>query len=578
MSVDTNPKIASANFTTANTLGWDTVFGIRFGDVNQAIVNAGSSPASFTYDDPGVEKINGVFSDWTVTGGSGQLLQKTLPVDALFFAFGADPDTERRQVAIQIEVQLDQIPQPAANVKAKRGSVVEFRIKGSNILGDPGTVLTVSYPALPPDGGFPGQPASIADGLTPDDIGLLFSNWINFQAAPGEYTNLQEFNHAFAAVNLNSRAATDAFAWLAPTAVAYGVSADGAGNGILAILCMTENRAKPVQQDVASELLPNGARAGFLISKRMYMANMLMPGLALMFDDPKKPGTVWPDDYFEITGNGTRITNTAALGIEEFEINGKTNPASIQPRQFQADLEDNWLTINLDRFMHPFWKGWYDVYHDIRMDAHIGLSEDKKQLVLIPGSGEVDPDGNDLNPPTHYATVEKTDLAKGVEWAILAVDVLLLLVTVGVIYKSATAAVATETTDAALQGAAKVTIKVGEATATNSVAIARGGTEIVSGSIAGVTRAQDTAMRVLTSVYYGALAGFGGLSALGLLENVMQEIINSGDDPKDTIPDVGVFANMVMEPITWPGSSGFDLTSAAFNGGVQMGGDPTFAD
>jgi hypothetical protein len=109
-------------------------------------------------------------------------------------------------------------------------------------------------------------------------------------------------------------------------------------------------------------------------------------------------------------------------------------------------------------------------------------------------------------------------------------------------------------------------------------ALARAGTPVVYGAINGVTKAQTMGIRVLSGLYYAAIAGLSGLSALALLENVNQEIINSGDDPKETIPDVGIFANMVMAPITWPGSSGFELTSAQFNGGVQMGGNPVFVD
>jgi hypothetical protein len=361
--------------------------------------------------------------------------------------------------------------------------------------------------------------------------------------------------------------------------VSYGVTQDRSGNGILALLCMTEHRQMPDQQDVTADLLPEGARAGFLISKERYMQHMLLPGLALMFDDPGEAGKVWPDDYFQITGNGSRITNTAPLGIEQFEVNEKIYEAQLPAKGFRADLEDNWLTVSFDRFQHPYWKGWYDVYHDIRLDTRLGLSEDRTQLILLAGSGEMDDKGNELNPPTHFATVEKTDLARGVEWTILIADVLLLMVSVGSLLKSSTAVVASEAGDKALKGAAQVTFKVMSPAATEGgYALARAGTPVVYGAINGVTKAQSMGMRVLSGLYYAAIAGLSGLSALALLENVNQEIINSGDDPKETIPDVGIFANMVMAPITWPGSSGFELTSAQFNGGVQMGGNPVFVD
>jgi hypothetical protein len=82
--LDTNPRLGTRMPTTANTNGWDTVFGIKFDDVNQAIINAGSTPDGFDYPmDPQGEAIEGTYSDWQVTGGSGQLLHMTLPVPEL---------------------------------------------------------------------------------------------------------------------------------------------------------------------------------------------------------------------------------------------------------------------------------------------------------------------------------------------------------------------------------------------------------------------------------------------------------------------------------------------------------------
>jgi hypothetical protein len=585
--LDTNPRLGTPMPTTANTNGWDTVFGIKFADVNQAIINADSSPPDFDYPmDPQGEAIEGDYGDWQVTGGSGQLLHMTLPVPELTLTFEGETPVVRRQVSITIEVQLDQLPAGGRHARVSRGELVEFRLRGNNGPENSAVVvLSVSYPNLPPEPGFAGQPASGSDGLIPQDIQNVFDKSINRQ---GE---LQKFNHTFVAVNLNSRAKHDAFKWLDPSSVSYAVTQTGEGDGVMAVLCMTEDRPAPPNQDVSPELIAEGARAGFLISKSRFLEKMLRSGLKLMFDMPAgaideddvtadTPDTakVWPRDFFALEGSGTRLTNTVALSVKNFELNGKNEPASLPVRGFEADITDTFLTLRISRFQHSYHMGWYDVFHDITLDTHLKLSDDMKRIELIPGIGETDDNGIDLSEPEHFAIIQKTAVGEAFDWAVLVLDVLLLLVSLGSAIRGAQLARnAAPVTDAALQGAAKVTITAGEAAAGAGAQIARNGVVLLNGTAKAV-QAETMAMRTLAMAFYALSAVATGATIYAIIDQIRQAAENGSDRPEETIPDVGIFASMAMAPILWPEQSGFELTSVAFNGGVQMSGDPVFAD
>jgi hypothetical protein len=586
--LDTNPRLGTRMPATANTNGWDTVFGITFDDVNRAITNAGSTPDGFNYPmDTQGEAIEGTYSTWQVTGGSGQLLHMTLPVTELTMTFDGEAPIVRRQVSITIEVALDQLRPADGKLAVERGELVEFRLRGNNGPDEQAVVvLSVSYPNVPPSPTFPGQPSSDNDGTNPIDILNVFAKAIN---TPGE---LEKFDHAFVAVNLNSRAAHDVFKWLDPTSVAYAVTAKSDGTGVMAVLCMTEDRPAPPSQDVSPELIAEGARAGFLISKPRFLEKMLRGSLKLMFDKPAgaideddvaadtpEDAEVWPRDFIALEGSGTRLTNTVELNVKNFEIEGKNEPAKLPARGFEADITDTFLTLRLSRFQHSYHKGWYDVFHDITLDTHLQLSQDGKRIELIPGIGEVDENGIDLSQPDHTAIIEKTALGRGFDWAVLVLDVVVLFASFAQFARGAyVARTAGPATDAAIQGAAKVTIKAGEAAANAGVSITRNGAALLNGTVSSVVEAQTMAARIASAAFYVLTAAATGMSVYAIIDQVWQATENGSDRPEETIPDVNIFAEMAMAPILWPEQSGFELTSVAFNGGVQMSGIPTFAN
>ncbi|MEE4247554.1 MAG: TULIP family P47-like protein, partial [Kangiellaceae bacterium] len=385
------------------------------------------------------------------------------------------------QVSITIEVALDQLRPTDGRLAVERGELVEFRLRGNNGPDEQAVVvLSVSYPNVPPSPTFPGQPSSDNDGTNPIDILNVFAKAIN---TPGE---LEKFDHAFVAVNLNSRAAHDAFKWLDPTSVAYAVTAKSDGTGVMAVLCMTEDRPAPPSQDVSPELIAEGARAGFLISKPRFLEKMLRGSLKLMFDKPAgavdeddvtadTPDTakIWPRDFIALEGSGTRLTNTVELNVKNFEIDGKNEPAKLPARGFEADITDTFLTLRLSRFQHSYHKGWYDVFHDITLDTHLQLSDDGKHIELIPGIGEEDEDGNDLSQPDHTAIIEKTALGRGFDWAILALDVVVLVASFAQFARGASVAKSVQKgTTTTLKAGAKVTI--------NATAVKKGGLALIA--------------------------------------------------------------------------------------------------
>src|ERR1051325_6895024 len=108
----------------ADTYNWDTAYGITFEKVNAAIVRAKSSPAKFkgVFIDPfskGKYDIAADLGPWQLSGGSGDLVHMTLPLNNGTITPQAGGSPTQFSGSATIEVQLQWLPQPNATADVK---------------------------------------------------------------------------------------------------------------------------------------------------------------------------------------------------------------------------------------------------------------------------------------------------------------------------------------------------------------------------------------------------------------------------------------------------------------------------
>jgi len=292
---------------TAETYGWDTVFGIRVSDANAAIARSGAFPKSFEADDPIDEvSVRGEFGTWQIsTGGDGDLVRLAVPLTTATITWTSGSETVAGTAKVDVRLQF-------------------LRQRDESGEGE-GEVHHLIVSSSPPTGG--GKIASVSGidytGKPPSFLGdaaleKLLESWLD--------ANIADFNHVFASVNLNAKADKAEFQWLKPTDVAYAYSnvGDRDGDGILAVLCMTQkNSATGLIQQVSEKLIPKGARAGFLISKERLIQNLVLPKMPAVFE-----GTEATD--FEISSTGAAIVNANPNASFRVQHGGKHYTATIQ--------------------------------------------------------------------------------------------------------------------------------------------------------------------------------------------------------------------------------------------------------
>lgn len=283
-----NTAFLSDNNET-DTFNWDTIFAIPVSDVNKSIVNKKSSPADFKFENT-ADKIfaQGNFGNWQIiTGGSGSLIRFSLPITNLTGYYG-DPKitfTSSGPVTANIQVKLQFLPHANQPDKPEDGTFHELVIRTeSGDAADP----VVSLISL-----------DMGDSLITPGLGKYAAEsavlgWCN--------GNIGEFAHVFATVNLNRVIDRNAFAFCNPSYTSYAfLSRTNLEDSLLGILCMTGNRTigNNIQQ-ISPFTIPAGSRSGFLISRKRFLADLILPSLPVL----------WPNatvSDFEITSDNNYI-------------------------------------------------------------------------------------------------------------------------------------------------------------------------------------------------------------------------------------------------------------------------------
>jgi hypothetical protein len=354
----------------ASTNNWDTAFAINFLNANNAIKLKKSSPKKFSGTKPGggfsgpAIDVAGDFGDWQLSGGSGSIAELILPINGKATSEGDKPITIPFKGEALISIELQFLPQSnsAEATPVDKGGTTN-NLKPNLTTDDPETKPVVSIIDVTLN-----KEAAQAKDAVHD----VLEKWL--------LANLESFNHTFAAIDLGAVADKDQFQWLAPTKLGYGISnPEGAkvDDYIFAVMAMTEKRAGVnLGHNVSPNIIPENCNSGFLISQERFMTKIMMPGMKLMFLNAQ-------DSDFEVTGDGSTITNTNALTFHDFTTESKSGDtvditgATIDKGKFQIIANATTLAISFIDLNFPWDGGGYTVHLNYNGESELYMDKNK---------------------------------------------------------------------------------------------------------------------------------------------------------------------------------------------------------
>jgi hypothetical protein len=313
-----------------DTFGWDTIFAIPIKDANQAIVNKKSSPSDFKFENT-ADKIycQGDFGDWQICmGGSGSLVRLKLPISNIsgYFYSGTTKVEYSCKGTINaiIQVKLKYLPHKESSGDSKDGTFHELVVrKESGNPQDPVvSVISVDW-----------QGNTITPGIAKYAVEGAIGGWCN--------GNIGEFAHVFATVNLNKVIDKDAWAFCNPSYVSYSyLDKTSTDDSLLAVLCMTGGRTtKNNIQQISPFTIPNNSESGFLISRRRFLVDLILPTFPLQWSHAST-------DDFEVTTDNRyiKLKEGKSVQLPDVEHNGTSYTPYL--KTFSIQIQNEHLIIN----------------------------------------------------------------------------------------------------------------------------------------------------------------------------------------------------------------------------------------
>jgi hypothetical protein len=532
--------------TTVSTNNWDTAFGIKFKDANAAIAfkdaNAAiasdrSSPASFSgshHTIGATYQVAADFGTWQMTGGSGSLLMMTLPLVHGRITGGGQPNADFTASA-KIEVRLGFIPQPGSDATRS------LELDTSQAV----TVLEVKLTQGP-------------DDTACDAIKGALQDWLN--------TNLDEFNHVFATVDLNTRfdgSGDDSFSWVRPTHLGYAIHTENIASSddyIFGVLAMTENRpGRNLSPVIDPGIIPESSDAGFLIAAPRVIEKMFAPHIETLFAD------ALPGD-FDARDDGMTLINVKKLTLSHLTLadGSVIDDAEIDAAGFSLSIGNGFVEIEFTGLKFT-WEGKYDVSVNYRSVNTLGTD----------ANGHLQLEQTTV--PTVSITTAETSEEKWKEiWESIGISV-----GVAVIGACVGAAVEAGVASAAARSAAAEAI------------VANGGVmeiELADFSISPVRRLAARVDELNSAVDSlrapAAPQSFSGLfratawKLLGLaigagigagISGIVTALQAYSEENTEKMPTLDNFTSEATKDVNWGGSSGYRLSSAHLRGAFQLG-------
>ncbi|MGF6439836.1 TULIP family P47-like protein [Paraburkholderia youngii] len=558
----------------ASTNNWDTVFALNFLNANKAIKNQKSSPPAFDGTKPGggfsgpAIKVDGKFGDWQLSGGSGSIAELGLPVSGTATAESTPPQSIQFNGTAVIQVSLDYLPQPGQDGSSKFSGGKSNALKVKTTTPDPNTQPIVSIISLTLN-----KEASDAH----DAISDVLEQWL--------IANLGSFNHTFAAIDLGAVADQGQFQWLVPTHVGYGINNPEnapVDNYVFAVMAMTANRqGVNLGHEVSPNVIPQGCNAGFLISQERFMTKIMLPGIEKMFKNAS-------DKDFQVTGDGSTISNVNAITFQNFETSNKDGSetveitgATLDPEKFSLIADVTTLKLNFTDLHLPWKGGRYTVHMLYDSECELYMDANKHFQACVVGT------------PSLSVAVTESSAEK---WTNIIVGIV-----EGIGFAVAGAAIG-----GALGPAAEVTGEGIEGEATGAAEAVEGTTDTLEFSSDLVSDtdivnlddvnaeddadASDDIENTEEESYSSKFKGFlrrnwrkilgmaiGG--AVGAVTAKLPDILEAySEQDLAKMPTLDEFADYSVSPIAWPGQTGYTLVSIALNESLQMGLNVNIAD
>ena len=285
----------------ASTEGWDVVFGLHIDEINKAIASKVRHSVKFSAQEARAGALEGEMVDWKVaTGGDGKDVFLAVAFRGAQLTVGTFKPLAVAGHA-RVQVRLGFFPAAAANAGI---ATHQLRVQQTAAAGlQAASVESVDPPFQDSD-----QEAVFC---------YLFGLWLNKHSSV--------FDHVFASVLLDRTAPGGAFQWLQPTAADYSYVDHKASNGgVLAVLCMTGGSSPAnLAQQVSADILPAGCQAGFLISSRKLLSQLMLPAMPKIF-----PGSKAADFMLSPAGDSIKNANPSA-GFTVTDAAGKVYQAQL---------------------------------------------------------------------------------------------------------------------------------------------------------------------------------------------------------------------------------------------------------
>ncbi|MGF6439837.1 TULIP family P47-like protein [Paraburkholderia youngii] len=523
--------------STLSTENWDTAFGIKYKDANAAIASGGSSPPNFSGSHQVVGNtynVSASFGTWKMTGGSGSLLIMALPLSNGRVSGGGQAE-ESFEGTAQIQVSLGFIPQPGST------SSRELRLDNQQAV----SVLQVTLSSGPPS--------------ARDTIKGALQDWLN--------TNVSEFNHVFAVVDLNEFVdKSDAFAWVKPTHVGYAIYTENiasADDYLFGILAMTENRpGRNLSPVMDPGIVPDGADAGFLIAASRAVDKMFAPRIETLFANATA-------DDFGRSADGMTIVNVNTLKFTNFTLQDGTviNDAQIDAAAFNVSIDPGFVEIDFTGLRFT-WKGKYNVTVNYR--SINDLSTDENGHLRLKQTAA----------PTVSVSASETESQKWKEiWESIGISVAVAVAGAALgagaeagVARLAVARAATAGAEASADGVVNIEMEL--------VLNAMTPQEQLANEL-GAVRAAVRALQQPEAPQ--SFAGFFQASAWKLLGIVIGAVIGAGiagivtalqayaEENTEKLPTLDGFTDRSTGNVNWAGGTSYTLKSAQLRGPMQLG-------
>ncbi|GAA6189864.1 TULIP family P47-like protein [Litorivita sp. NS0012-18] len=366
---------------------WDVVGALNYDQVNAAIATSGASPTRLQQTaSAGGSSMDITCGTWRLTtGGSGENILIEVPITGGTVTiqgndFTLDPSTS----TTLFSVDASYLPQPGNSARR------ELRLSDKRQSGTPPS-------ASPP------TPAQ-ANVLVQAELSALLTEWVQ--------TNLQEFNHVFAVVDLEVEFEHQpGFTWMRPWHIGYAVKEPDSNattaNSVFAVLALIDEPGSQAEKDVLTSRLtyqvdlgaiPAGKDGGLAVSSAKTLKHMFLPVAPLMFGNK--------DDYppmsdFTLHNDGTAINNNKKLTMQKMKLdNGKEVQPYVNENNFEISIDGKRLKI-----------GFVDASYDYALGVVIKLTMRSENSVK-------------LTSDNHFTLNEEKRTGGGSVTTTVAVDVL----------------------------------------------------------------------------------------------------------------------------------------------------------